>query len=119
MVRAMILTQEEYININTTTNRVHKLKKSSWKRFCKQGRVDKISRRLRNEVEQSTKQRFLIKETFIRKDYIKQGSRFTISEMMKIRLNMTEQKINYKGSHTHDLSCPLSQKEPDTTEHVL
>ena len=34
-------------------------------------------------------------------------------KMINIRLNMTEQKANYKAKYEEDLECP------DTTEHLV
>ena len=40
-------------------------------------------------------------------------------KMMKIGLNITEQKANYKAKYTEDLERPLCNEEEDVTEHVL
>ena len=39
-------------------------------------------------------------------------------EIMKIRLNMTETKANFKGKY-NDLTCPACMKENETTEHLI
>ena len=39
--------------------------------------------------------------------------------LLKLRLNMTETKCNYKGKFQNDLSCPLCKTALDTTEHLI
>ena len=38
---------------------------------------------------------------------------------MKLRLNMVNVKMNYKGTNTEDKKCPICKESEDTTEHMF
>ena len=53
------------------------------------------------------------------KEYIRKGTGSLIQQVIKIRLNMTDQKRNYRNKCRENLKCPLCDVKEDTTEHVL
>ena len=68
---------------------------------------------------EGSKLRFVRKESWKEKAYIRKVSGGMMVRMMKIRLSMTKQEANYMTKYAKDLEWPLCNKEEDTTEHVL
>ena len=52
------------------------------------------------------------------KEYIRKGTGSLIQQVIRIRLNMTDQKRTYRNKYWENLKCPLCDVEEDTTEHV-
>ena len=73
---------------------------------------------MKNEIEGKTKVRFIQSNQWERKEYINEAHGSLASEIIKIRLNMSHVKINYKRDNT-DIMCPRCNVQEDTTEHVL
>ena len=98
---------------------IEKLKKSTWKRMVKKAMLAKIDGRLKEIMKDKTKSRFAIKESFGEaRSYIKNHSGYNAIDILKIRLNMTETKSNFKSKYT-DCYCPKCKTYNDTTEHVV
>ena len=53
-----------------------------------------------------------------KQNYLDQCKMEQVKKIMKMRLNMTELKGNYKGKY-QDTVCPACEKEEETTEHVI
>ena len=53
------------------------------------------------------------------KEYIRKGAGSLIQQVIKIKLNMTDQKRNFQHKYGENLKCPLCDVKEDTTEHVL
>ena len=109
---------EEVLGIDTRSESVKKQKKLEWKKLCKK----KIEGVIRTKLEKGcdgTKLRFLRNDVWEEKDYLKMASGNAIQQIIRIRLNMTSQRMNYKAKYNNDFMCPLCKKEEDTTEHVL
>ena len=74
---------------------------------------------VREEVTEnlkSTKLRFV--EDTEMKDYVRECRMDVVKEIMKIRLNMTELKPNFRGKYL-DRLCPACHEEEESTEHVV
>ena len=80
--------------------------------------MQKIQERLKNETEGKTKTRFMVTDKWERKEYIDKMHGTLACDVLKIRLNMWNLKMNYKKNDA-DLLCPKCLIEEDTTEHVL
>ena len=105
--------------VNYDMEDIHNLKKSTWKRMVKRAMKEKIDARLKESMLNKTKSRFAIKENFGEAmDYIKIHTGNNAIDILKVRLNMTETKSNFKSKYT-DLCCPKCKIENDTTEHVV
>ena len=68
---------------------------------------------------EGNKLRFLRNDVWEENDYLKMASGNAIQQIIRIRLNMASQRMNYKAKYKNDFMCPLCKKEEDTTEHVL
>ena len=53
------------------------------------------------------------------KEYIRRGTGSLIQQVIKIRLNMTAQKRNYRNKYGENLNCSLCDVKEDTSKHVL
>ena len=68
------------------------------------------------QKEKMTKLRFT--RSFEKQDYIKDCPMNKVKKIMKLKLNMTELKANFKGKY-RDIICPACGVEEETTEHAL
>ena len=87
-------------------------------KLCKQ----KIEGVIRTKLEkgcEGTKLRFLRNDVWEEKDYLKMASGNEIQHIIRIRLNMASQRMNYKAKYNNDFMCSFCKKEEDTTEHIL
>jgi hypothetical protein len=90
--------------------------KSAWKKEAKEKLGKVVAEEVEKKKEQSKKMRFTRgHET---QDYIKECSMEEVKKIMKIRLNMTELKANFKGKH-QETTCSACKQEEETTEHVI
>jgi hypothetical protein len=105
--------------ININLNNADKMGKEKWRKQCKDKLRENIQTRMNKYISESTKLRFLLNDKFEMKQYIKEVAGNTAIKIMRVRLNMVDVRMNYKGSHGGDLSCPLCRVENDTTEHLL
>ena len=78
-----------------------------------------IRTKLENKACEGTKVRFLRNDIWEDKDYQNISSGNAIQQIIRIRPNMSSQRINKKAKHNNDHMCPLCKKEKDTTEGVL
>ena len=92
--------------------------KSEWKKMCKE-RIRKSARVKLQEQCNATKLRLVRDTKWEMKEYIRKGTGSLIQQVIKIRLNMTAQKRNYRNKYGENLNCPLCDVKEDTTEHVL
>ena len=53
-----------------------------------------------------------------RQEYIEKCKMEQVKEIMKLRLNMSELKSNFKGKYK-DTICPACEEKEETTEHVI
>ena len=53
------------------------------------------------------------------KEYIRKGTGSLIQQVIKTRLNITDQNRSYRNKYLENLKCPLCDVKEDTTEHVL
>ena len=97
---------------------VIKHKKSAWKKYVKERIVSKIERELQQQYENKTKLRFLKGKKFQQEEYFNVANAAQCKNIMEIRLNMLELKMNYKGMYD-DTACTGCYKQDETTEHFL
>ena len=53
-----------------------------------------------------------------KQEYIGKCRMEEVKTIMKVRLNMTELKANFRGKY-RDTICPACEKDEETTEHVI
>ena len=63
-----------------------------------------------------TKLRFT--KDFGQKQYVSECQMAKVQKIMKMRMNMTDLKANFKGKY-QDLMCVACKEEIETTEHVI
>ena len=85
---------------------------------CKRERIDRIRKRIKEDMQEKTKCRTIQNDKWERKQYIKRCESNTIKDSMKIRLHMWNTKCNYNRNES-DTICPFCRTEKDTTEHIL
>ena len=112
--RVKSIGKEANINIANV-----KVKKSKWKRICKESIIKIMKERLMKEMRDKTKSRIVREDVWGRKEYINKHEGWISIEALKIRLNMWQLKMNYKKNEDQDLKCPRCKIKEDTTEHVL
>lgn len=100
--------------IQTNTQVISVISKRKYKKEIKES----IEKKLVNDIlrARTTKMRSIIENPFGRKNYL-EGS-FTskqITEIIRIKLHMTELKDNYGSS----VKCEFCQQEKESTEHIL
>ena len=94
------------------------LSKTKLKNILKSRINKRLDMFIKKEAKTKTKLRFC--SDFKRKKYTKKGNiNFSDAKcIMKLRLNMTELRSNYKGSSESDI-CGLCKDKNDTTEHLF
>ena len=80
--------------------------------------IDRIRKRMKEDMQEKTKCRTLQNDKWERKQYIKKCESNTIKDVIKIRIHMWNTKCNYKRNEL-DTTCPLCKTEEDTTEHIM
>ena len=80
--------------------------------------IDRIRKRMKEDMQEKTKCRLLRNDRWERKQYTKKCDSDTIKDAIKIRLHMWNTKCNYKTNES-DTTCPLCKTEEDTTEHIM
>ena len=91
--------------------------KNECKRIMKKKVKEVIQKKLEDAKKDMTKMRFL--KSFEIENYIDKVNYDECVTLLKLRLNMTETKCNYKGKFQNDMSCPLCKSALDTTEHLI
>ena len=94
------------------------MSKSKWKKLCKNRIIELMEKRLRQEMENKTKSRFVQNDKWEKKKYIDELDGWIAIDVLKIRLNMWPLKMNYKKSNEESL-CPKCNLHDDTTEHIV
>ena len=80
--------------------------------------IDRIRKRMKEEMQEKTKCRTLRNDNWERKQYIKKCESNTIKDVIKIRLHMWNTKCNDKRNESETTSL-LCKAEEDTTEHTV
>lgn len=106
--------KETDIDVST----VDAMSKSKWKKLCKNRIIELMEKRLRQEMENKTKSRFVQNDKWEKKKYIDELDGWIAIDVLKIRLNMWPLKMNYKKSNEESL-CPKCNLHDDTTEHIV
>ena len=86
--------------------------------MCKE-RIRKSVRAKLQEQCDARKLRLVRNTKWEMKEYIRKGTGSLIQQVIKIRLNMTDEKRNYRNKYGENLKCLLCDVKEDTTEHVL
>ena len=106
------------LDIDTKSDAIEGKRKSEWKKLCKE-RIQKSVRVNLQEQYNATKLRLVRNTKWGMKVYIRKGTGSLIHQVIKIKLNMTDQKRNFRNKYGENLNCPLCDVKEDTTEHVL
>ena len=88
------------------------------KKTIKEKAIDRMQKRMKEDMQEKTKCRELRNDKWERKQYIKKCESNTIKDVIKVRLNMWNTKCKYKRNEL-DKTCPLCKTENDTTEHIM
>ena len=105
------------MNINTDIRSLKNKLKSTWKQEIKTKLQKAIEKDFIEQTSQKTKLRFQRGKSFEREGYVEQCGAETCQEIMKIRLNMVECKMNFKNANI-DTKCIMCNND-ETTEHLL
>ena len=93
-----------------------KKSKKQFKREIKRKIATKLEEELKEEVKEKTKMRFCA--NMKKEKYLEQLEYSDAKMILKLKLNMTELKCNYKNQNK-DLKCNLCNEADDTTEHLF
>ena len=105
------------MKINIELAVVKQKTKSGWKKEVKQKIAKEIEREFQEEAMQKTKLRFLRGKSFKQEEYVEKCDAEMVGKIMRIRLNMVECKMNYKGN-SDNVECIMCN-EKETTEHLF
>ena len=86
--------------------------------MLKKGLTKKIVARLKEEMKDKTKSRFVVDSVFKRKKYFYKEAGYTALQILRIRLNMFATKSNFKANQDN-FTCPKCNTHNDTTEHIV
>ena len=92
--------------------------KKQFKRQVKRKVQEQVDMQMKKEIEEKTKLRFCVCTSSKRKPYLEQLGYSEAKMILKLRLNMTELKCNYKNQYK-DVKCDLCHTDNDTTEHLF
>ena len=95
---------------------IYNVKKSEWKKKVKDELNKHVAKEMEQHREKMTKLRFT--QEFGRQNYVTECTMSKVKKIMKLKLNMTELKANFKGKY-RDTMCSACGKETETTEHVI
>ena len=79
--------------------------------------IDRIRKRMKEDMQEKTKCCKIVNGNWERKQYIKKCKSNTIKDM-KIRLYMWNKKCNCKRNESN-ITCPLYSTEEATKEHIM
>ena len=113
--KVISIGKETNIDVSVVTA----VSKSKWKKLCKDKIIEVMIKRLRHEMENKTKSRFVQNDRWEKKKYIEQLDGWIAIDVLKIRLNMWPLKMNYKKSNEEEYLCPKCNLQNDTTEHIV
>ena len=105
------------MGIATSTEQLREVSKSVWKKEIKKKLGIQIAKEYYEEAQKKTKLRFLRNKQFQMEEYVDVCDAETVARIMKIRLNMVECKMNFKGKY-EDTQCLVCDQQ-ETTEHLL
>ena len=106
----------EKLQLEKKEQDIIKIKKSEWKKGVKEQLDVWVKEEMKEQKARMTKLRFT--NTDGKQEYIEKSRMEHVKKIMKVRLNMTELKSNFKGKYD-DTMCPACDKEEETTEHVI
>ena len=112
-----ILQAADDYQLDISTKWLQKIRKSDWKKEVKENVTKRIRKRMEEIKRQMTKLRF-IDTSFVQESYITNTTADMCRIIMRVRLNMTKLKSNYKGLGK-DVLCTACKAEEETTEHVF
>ncbi|XP_066934534.1 uncharacterized protein [Clytia hemisphaerica] len=95
--------------IDTTS--VKDISKNEWKKRIRKA----ITKSIENE-EWTKRTKSRNSKGFERKKYLDETDKATMRNILSMKVNMIEVKMNYKGKY-RDIKCPICKTEDDTTEH--
>ena len=101
---------------NIDINKIEEETPAKFKKRVQTKINEKLEEELKKEVDQKTKMRFCA--SMKTEKYLEHLGYSEAKMVLKLRLNMTELKCNYKNQYT-DLKCNLCKEENDTTEHLF
>ena len=106
----------EKLQLEKREQDIIKIKKSEWKKKVKEQLGAWVKEEMEEQKIRMKKLRFT--NTNGKQEYIDKCRMEQVKKIMKVRLNMTELKSNFKGKYK-DSMCPACEKEEETTEHVI
>ena len=109
-------TEEVYRKYKLNMELITTLSKEKLKSIIKERIHSNLNHKIGEEAKVKTKLRFC--SDFKRKQYVNVLGYNEAKSMLKLKLNMTELKSNYKGQKS-DQKCNLCKTNNDTTEHLF
>ena len=106
------------MEIDLKVEHIQKRNKPNFKKYVKEKIKKSIKEAINTEAETKTKMRNLKDDEFEEKIYMKRCKLKQCKQIMKIRLNMTKSKANYKRKN-ESKKCSAGCNEDDTTEHMI
>ena len=106
----------ERLEMETEEEEILEISKSRWKKELKEKLGDIVADEVEKKRLEMKKLRFSRGHEM--QEYVKTCSMAKVKNIMKLRLNMTDLKANFKGKH-QDTMCVACKLEPETTEHVI
>ena len=106
------------MQLEIKTKEVEKYEKSTWKKMVKEKIKENIERELQQQYETKSKLRFLKDKPFQEEEYLNVGNAAQCQNIMEIRLNMVDLKMNFKGMY-EDTVCTGCFEKEETTEHFI
>ena len=93
-----------------------KYRKSEWKAKVK----DQLNKWVKKEMAEQKSRMKKLRFTNMngKQEYVEKCKMEQVRKIMKVRLNMTELKANFKGKHNETI-CSACEVEEETTEHVI
>ena len=104
------------LELERSEERIIRYRKSEWKKRVKEQLGVWVKKEMEEQKSSMTKLRFT--NTNGRQEYVEKCKMEQVKKVMKVRLNMTELKGNFKGKYENTI-CPACEAEEETTEHVI
>ena len=99
---------------NIELEKVKTTSKGEWKKTIK-GAINKTVEK--GKWRENTKSRFV--KSCKREKYVDETNKDEMTGIMKLRLNMIDLRMNYKGKYPENTRCPVCKSSDDTTEHLF
>ena len=107
------------LELENEVEELMEITKSSWKKVVKEKLGQVVEEEIMQKCEEMTKLRFIsISSGHKTQEYVKTCKMEEVKSIMKMRLNMTKIRANFKGRE-NDLRCVACKLEDETTEHVI